>query len=245
MPRKGENIYKRKDGRWEGHYIKGRTPEGKALYGYLYAHNYYDLKQKLRKCLQEQKGQTEINKDSVTDSIEFKKISETWLNSTKPQIKDSTYAKYANLLNTYIFPYFGDQLIEDINYENIEYFSTQMLTQGGRTSNGLSAKTVNDCLVLIRTILAYAANHGCKPQCSGNQGNYQTRCQRSASAAEGNPAPTLLLLLWSESHVSVFSSGFPASPCNTPVLSSFFLLYILPLLFLHLHAINLLGKKFC
>lgn len=167
MPRKGENIYKRKDGRWEGRYIKGRTPEGKALYGYLYAHNYYDLKQKLRKCLQEQKEQTEINKVSVPDSIEFKKISEAWLNSTKPQIKDSTYAKYANLLNTYIFPYFGDQLIEDINYENIEYFSTQMLTQGGRTSNGLSAKTVNDCLVLIRTILAYAANHGCKPQCSG------------------------------------------------------------------------------
>jgi len=40
MPRKGENIYKRKDGRWEGRYIKGRTPEGKAQYGYLYAYNY-------------------------------------------------------------------------------------------------------------------------------------------------------------------------------------------------------------
>lgn len=24
MPRKGENIYKRKDGRWEGRYVKGR-----------------------------------------------------------------------------------------------------------------------------------------------------------------------------------------------------------------------------
>ncbi len=122
MPRKGENIYKRKDGRWEGRYIKGRTPEGKALYGYLYAHNYYDLKQKLRKCLQEQKEQTEINKVSVPDSIEFKKIAETWLNSTKPQIKDSTYAKYVNLLNTYISPYFGDQLIEDIIMRTLNIF---------------------------------------------------------------------------------------------------------------------------
>lgn len=34
MPRKGENIYKRKDGRWEGRYIKSRTPAGKANYGY-------------------------------------------------------------------------------------------------------------------------------------------------------------------------------------------------------------------
>lgn len=167
MPRKGENIYKRKDGRWEGRYIKGRTPEGKAQYGYLYAYNYYDLKQKLRKCLQELKEQTEINKVSVSNRITFKMISETWLNTTKPQVKESTYVKYVNLLNTYIFPYFGDQCIEDINYEYIEYFSTEMLTQGGKNSNGLSAKTVNDCLVLIRTILAYAANHGYNPQCSG------------------------------------------------------------------------------
>ena len=29
MSRKGENIYKRKDGRWEGRYIKARTPQGK------------------------------------------------------------------------------------------------------------------------------------------------------------------------------------------------------------------------
>ena len=33
MPRKGENIYKRKDGRWEGRYIKARSQTGKAIYG--------------------------------------------------------------------------------------------------------------------------------------------------------------------------------------------------------------------
>lgn len=32
MPRKGENIYKRKDGRWEGRYIKARSQTGKVLY---------------------------------------------------------------------------------------------------------------------------------------------------------------------------------------------------------------------
>ena len=40
MPRRGENIYKRKDGRWEGRYIRGRTPAGKAEYGYVYAKSY-------------------------------------------------------------------------------------------------------------------------------------------------------------------------------------------------------------
>ena len=33
MPRKGENIRKRKDGRWEGRYIKGYGQDGKAIYG--------------------------------------------------------------------------------------------------------------------------------------------------------------------------------------------------------------------
>lgn len=31
MPKKGENIYKRKDGRWEGRYIRTRTADGKAV----------------------------------------------------------------------------------------------------------------------------------------------------------------------------------------------------------------------
>ena len=39
MPRKGENIYKRKDGRWEGRYVKGRNGK-KAIYGYVYSKSY-------------------------------------------------------------------------------------------------------------------------------------------------------------------------------------------------------------
>lgn len=46
MPRKGENIYKRKDGRWEGRYIKARSKTGKAVYGYVYAPTYKEAKRK-------------------------------------------------------------------------------------------------------------------------------------------------------------------------------------------------------
>ena len=46
MPRKGENVYKRKDGRWEGRYIKSRNSAGKAVYGYVYARSYRELKTK-------------------------------------------------------------------------------------------------------------------------------------------------------------------------------------------------------
>ena len=49
MPRRGENIYKRKDGRWEGRYIRGRTPAGKAEYGYVYAKSYAACREKRRR----------------------------------------------------------------------------------------------------------------------------------------------------------------------------------------------------
>ena len=36
MSRTGDNIYKRKDGRWEARYIKYYDGNGKAKYGYVY-----------------------------------------------------------------------------------------------------------------------------------------------------------------------------------------------------------------
>lgn len=35
MARRGENIHKRKDGRWEGRYIKARTPDRRICWGYV------------------------------------------------------------------------------------------------------------------------------------------------------------------------------------------------------------------
>ena len=54
MPRKGENIYKRKDGRWEGRYIKEYTIDKKAVYGYVYGKTYNEARRKLkdRQCLE-------------------------------------------------------------------------------------------------------------------------------------------------------------------------------------------------
>ena len=47
MARRGENIRKRKDGRWEGRYIKARTPEGKIQWGYVYGTAYAEVKRVL------------------------------------------------------------------------------------------------------------------------------------------------------------------------------------------------------
>lgn len=47
MARHGENIYKRKDGRYEGRYIIGRTKKGKTRFGYVYAHTFAEARRLL------------------------------------------------------------------------------------------------------------------------------------------------------------------------------------------------------
>ena len=44
---KGENIFKRKDGRWEGRYVKSRELSGKIVYGYCYGRTYREVKEKV------------------------------------------------------------------------------------------------------------------------------------------------------------------------------------------------------
>ena len=47
MSKHGENIRKRKDGRWEGRYIKGRKSDRTAIWGYIYGHSYAEVKKRL------------------------------------------------------------------------------------------------------------------------------------------------------------------------------------------------------
>lgn len=43
---KGENIFKRKDGRWEARYVKGYELSGKIRYGFCYGKTYKEAKEK-------------------------------------------------------------------------------------------------------------------------------------------------------------------------------------------------------
>ena len=47
MPKTGSNLYKRKDGRWEGRYPKGRRESGAIVYGYVYAKTCAEAKKRL------------------------------------------------------------------------------------------------------------------------------------------------------------------------------------------------------
>lgn len=161
MSRKGENIYKRKDGRWEGRYIKTRTSAGKAVYGYVYARTYCEVKSRLKN----------IDMTKLTAAMQpvhelkstFQEISLEWLEKQREQVKASTYNKYKNLVCTYVLPRLGTISVEQITDGQIEQFSCQLLSSGGKKGSGLSSKTVSDTLSVVRRILAYANKVGYHP----------------------------------------------------------------------------------
>ena len=51
MSNTGENIYERRDGRWEGRYICGRKPDGRAQYVSVYGRSCSDVRNKIRERL--------------------------------------------------------------------------------------------------------------------------------------------------------------------------------------------------
>ena len=46
MPKKGTNIFKRKDGRWKARYIKSIDIDGKKKYGSVYGKTFSEAKDK-------------------------------------------------------------------------------------------------------------------------------------------------------------------------------------------------------
>ena len=46
MPKKGENVYRRKDGLWEARYVKEIDCFGKKKYGSVYGHSCKEAKEK-------------------------------------------------------------------------------------------------------------------------------------------------------------------------------------------------------
>ena len=123
MPRKGENIRKRKDGRWEARYEKCRDQNGRIQYGYLYGRTYEAVKKKKLAILCQNNLQNAPGKCYV-----FRNLSEEWMLSMRYAVKLSTYACYETLLDTHILPEFGDMPLKYISSASVYSFSEKLIT---------------------------------------------------------------------------------------------------------------------
>lgn len=108
MPKKGENIYKRKDGRWEGRYIKGYHADGKAKYAYVYGKTYADVKQKLI----DDRIAFAQGKDTTRCKTKYRDILHDWLAMSRMRIKESTYSRYVD--DSLLLPFCQLSIGEDV-----------------------------------------------------------------------------------------------------------------------------------
>ena len=86
----------------------------------------------------------------------FSDVSSEWLNSQKPQIKESSYVKYVNMVNAYLNPVFASRKIEEISRDDVSSFCIALVSSGGQRNSGLSPKTINDALSVLRSVFRYA-----------------------------------------------------------------------------------------
>lgn len=158
MSKRGENIYKRKDGRWEGRFVKGRL-DGKTRYGYVYGGTYKEVKDKLSEIAKEKAEllERELCAKEGMPEDGFAALAGEWLDSLKPQLKESSAVKYENILNAHLLPEFRKRRMQDMTRNDVTEFSRRLLSCGGKQGRGLSPKTVTCIIAVLKSICAYAA----------------------------------------------------------------------------------------
>ena len=146
MPKKGERIYKRKDGRWEGRYRSGINHDGKSVYRSVYGKSYYEVKKKLSGCNES----NELIEPKPQKSPMFKEVIAMWQKANQNRYKGATALKYDNLINSHILPMLGGYRLSEINTFVLADFMDSKLNAGRLDrAGGLSHSYVRSIMLIV------------------------------------------------------------------------------------------------
>ncbi len=151
MPRRGECVYKRKDGRWEARYVREIGPDGKKKYGSVYAESYRAVKEKQQRMLL-----SPIRQIHASAPFQISELLVQWLDHIQFQVKRSTYCKYEGLCRNHIQPEIGSVSLPLVSREMIERFAEKRRSGGRLQGGALSVKTVNDILIVLGLAFDFA-----------------------------------------------------------------------------------------
>lgn len=180
MAKHGENIRKRRDGRWEGRYIKGRRPDGTALWGYVYSRSYQDV----RKMLLARKAESAYY-SLTTENPTFEELGRIWLASLNDSIKPSTKAHYRYTMERYLFPVVGNAPIKSLDERRLEQGLSQVFRPHNLQHKPLGRSMARECLILTRRICKYACHL-----------RMMRPVQLEVALPQGTPTQTVPLLTW-------------------------------------------------
>ncbi|EIQ7138210.1 tyrosine-type recombinase/integrase [Enterococcus faecalis] len=151
MPRIGDNIYKRKDGRWEGRYPIGRKESGQLRYGYIYGRTLSEVRDRLLPLRKKLAQRTHFQQ---VGCMNYHTWSQQWLTSIQTTVKPATYASYSYKLKRYIFPSFGTLSLYQITQEKVQ--DLQRTWQG----TGLAVSSIKILLSLLGETFKVAEKAG-------------------------------------------------------------------------------------
>lgn len=155
MSKRGDNIRKRKDGRWEGRYKKGRTAEGKIQYGSVYGKSYREVKDKMTAIIKEPLQKPLPKGREKT----FGEILNLWMANNKIRLKGGTINKYQNLIDTHIMPELGTIKITELDSTRVNCFLEQKLSNGKIDgSGGLAPSYVRSIMLVVSAALSFAVS---------------------------------------------------------------------------------------
>ena len=143
--KKGLNIYKRKDSRYEGRYIKCYV-NNKPKYGYVYALTYNEAKEKLINMKNNNTGNILQIKSGVT----LREMADEWLATTKIKVKQSSYTKYYYTVINHINNKIGCISMSKLQSISITEYTNEIISEGK-----LSTKTIQNILIILNMILKY------------------------------------------------------------------------------------------
>lgn len=153
MAKRGSNIYKRKDGRFEGRVPIGYQDNGKIKYKSVYARTLSEVKEKMSEMYS-------VRQNRAVSPIKLTVVdaAEQWLSSAKLRVKESSYSSYENIVSKHIIPILGGEYMSNLTTQKLNDFIHYKLNRGRLNhSGGLSAKSVRDIMTVYRSIEAYVA----------------------------------------------------------------------------------------
>lgn len=128
MSRHGENIYRRRDGRYEGRYVVGRE-DGRTRFGYVYGRQYADVR---RRLLMKKAEMAESLQQTGGETLGH--WMQRWLeDEVRPGVKPSSYQTYMRLLRCHLLPLLGGVPVTKIDGAAVRDF-LYALQQGGISS---------------------------------------------------------------------------------------------------------------
>ncbi len=148
MPKRGENVRKRKDGRWEGRYSVKDVYCGTTCVRSVYAKSYTEVRQKLAEA---RRSAQEVLRKSNADkrTVSIADTAEEWIAFIQKNKKHSTYIKYKNIYQKYIEPLLGDIKADGLTQD--------MVNQILDSENDISLSIQKSVICVTNLLLKYVS----------------------------------------------------------------------------------------